>query len=46
MHLWALNRGVLLTPVHNLALLSPFHVESDINSHTQIFDSALAALFN
>jgi glutamate-1-semialdehyde 2,1-aminomutase len=45
MHLWALNRGVLLTPFHNMALLSPFHNETDIDTHTQIFESALAALF-
>ena len=46
MHLWALNRGVLLTPFHNMALLSPFHTESDVDTHTEIFDSALAALFS
>jgi glutamate-1-semialdehyde 2,1-aminomutase len=22
-HLWALNRGILLTPFHNMALMSP-----------------------
>ena len=27
MHLWAINRGILLTPFHNMALLSPFHTE-------------------
>lgn len=46
MHLWALNRNVLLTPFHNMALLSPFHVESDIDSHTEIFSSAISALLN
>ncbi len=25
MHLWCLNRGILLTPFHNMVLLSPFH---------------------
>ncbi|MFM8652399.1 MAG: aminotransferase class III-fold pyridoxal phosphate-dependent enzyme, partial [Acidimicrobiaceae bacterium] len=45
MHLWALNRGVLLTPFHNMALISPFHNEADIDTHTQIFESALAMLF-
>ena len=25
MHLWALNRGVLMTPFHNMALMSPAH---------------------
>ena len=46
MHLWALNRNVLLTPFHNMALLSPFHVESDVDSHSEIFSSALSALLN
>ena len=46
MHLWALNRGVLLTPFHNMALLSPFHNDANIDTHTQIFESALAALFS
>jgi glutamate-1-semialdehyde 2,1-aminomutase len=44
MHLWALNRGILLTPFHNMALLSPFHTERDIDIHTQVFESALVAL--
>ncbi|NBQ03663.1 MAG: aminotransferase class III-fold pyridoxal phosphate-dependent enzyme, partial [Actinobacteria bacterium] len=44
MHLWALNRGVLLTPFHNMALLSPFHTEKDVDLHTEIFASAVAAL--
>jgi len=44
MHLWALNRGVLLTPFHNMALLSPFHTEQDIDDHTDIFASAVSAL--
>ena len=46
MHLWALNRGVLLTPFHNMALLSPFHTEHDIDTHTEIFSSAISALFS
>ena len=25
MHLWAINRGILLTPFHNMALMSPHH---------------------
>ena len=46
MHLWALNRGILLTPFHNMALLSPFHTQQDIDLHTQVFDSALDLLTN
>ena len=44
MHLWALNRGVLLTPFHNMALVSPFHEKSDVDLHTEVFDAALSAL--
>jgi glutamate-1-semialdehyde 2,1-aminomutase len=44
MHLWAINRGVLLTPFHNMALFSPFHTMSDVEQHTAQFDEALTAL--
>lgn len=44
MHLWALNRRILLTPFHNMALMSPDHVDDDVEMHTEVFDAALAAL--
>jgi glutamate-1-semialdehyde 2,1-aminomutase len=44
MHLWALNRGVLLTPFHNMALFSPHHTEADVDRHTAVFDEAVQAL--
>ena len=44
MHLWTLNRGVLLTPFHNMALFSPAHTESDVDRHTKVFGEAVAAL--
>ena len=44
MHLWAINRGVLLTPFHNMALFSPFHLDADVDRHTEVFEGALAAL--
>ena len=44
MHLWALNRGVLLTPFHNMALFSPHHTELDVDRHTEVFGEAVAAL--
>lgn len=37
MHLYALNRGILLTPFHNMALMTPFHSENDVDLHTSIF---------
>ncbi len=44
LHLWALNRGILLTPFHNMALLSPQHEASDVDRHTEVFGEALDAL--
>jgi glutamate-1-semialdehyde 2,1-aminomutase len=44
MHLWALNRGVLLTPFHNMALLSPHHTADDVARHTEVFRDAAVAL--
>jgi glutamate-1-semialdehyde 2,1-aminomutase len=36
-HLYALNRGVLLTPFHNMALMSPATTEEDVDRHTEVF---------
>ena len=44
LHLWALNRGVLLTPFHNMALFSPHHTPADVDRHTEVFGEAIAAL--
>jgi len=37
MHLAALNRGILLTPFHNMALLAPAVTETDVDRHTEVF---------
>ena len=44
MHLYAMNRGVLLTPFHNMALMSPFHTEAHVDLHTEVFAGAVAEL--
>jgi glutamate-1-semialdehyde 2,1-aminomutase len=44
LHLYALNRGILLTPFHNMALMSPATTAADVDRHTEVFDDALAAL--
>ena len=44
LHLWCLNRGVLMTPFHNMALFSPAHTEADVDRHTEVFGEAVAAL--
>jgi glutamate-1-semialdehyde 2,1-aminomutase len=49
LHLYALNRGVLLTPFHNMALMCPDTTAGDIDRHTQLFAEAadeLAQLFS
>jgi glutamate-1-semialdehyde 2,1-aminomutase len=38
MHLFMLNRGVLMTPFHNMALMCPSTTESDVNMHTKLFE--------
>jgi glutamate-1-semialdehyde 2,1-aminomutase len=43
-HLWALNRGILLTPFHNMALMSPATTEADVDRHTEVFAEAAAAI--
>jgi glutamate-1-semialdehyde 2,1-aminomutase len=44
MHLAALNRGILLTPFHNMALIAPDVTEADIDGHTQVFRESVAQL--
>jgi len=43
-HLYALNRGVLLTPFHNMALMSPATSEADVDAHTDVFGEMAAEL--
>jgi glutamate-1-semialdehyde 2,1-aminomutase len=43
-HLYALNRGILLTPFHNMALMSPATSEEDVDAHTAVFDEAAQEL--
>jgi glutamate-1-semialdehyde 2,1-aminomutase len=44
MHLYALNRGILLTPFHNMALFSPHHNAADVDHHTAVFAAAVSEL--
>src|ERR1041384_2485830 len=45
MHLFALNRGILMTPFHNMALISPETTQADVDDHTKVFRNAVALLF-
>jgi glutamate-1-semialdehyde 2,1-aminomutase len=45
MHLYMLNRGILLTPFHNMALMAPSTTQADVDRHTAVFAEAAAELF-
>ena len=44
MHLYAMNRGILLTPFHNMALMCPQTETEDVEKHTKVFREALNEL--
>ncbi|MFY9552668.1 MAG: transaminase, partial [Thermoanaerobaculia bacterium] len=44
MHLSALNRGILMTPFHNMALIAAATTECDIDLHTRVFRESVEAL--
>jgi glutamate-1-semialdehyde 2,1-aminomutase len=44
MHLYAMNRGILLTPFHNMALMSPQTDPDDVDQHTRVFREAVKEL--
>ncbi|MFM9130812.1 MAG: transaminase [Actinomycetes bacterium] len=41
MHLYTINRNILMTPFHNMALMCPVTKESDVDAHTRIFKEAV-----
>src|SRR4029453_15329043 len=38
------NRGILLTPFHNMALMCPATTTADVDRHTEVFGAAVAEL--
>ena len=44
LHLFMSNRGVLMTPFHNMALMCPVTTLADVDLHTRLFDEAVARL--
>jgi glutamate-1-semialdehyde 2,1-aminomutase len=44
MHLYAMNRGILLTPFHNMALMSPYTTRENVDYHTEVFAAAVSDL--
>jgi glutamate-1-semialdehyde 2,1-aminomutase len=43
-HLYALNRGVLITPFHNMLLLCPDSSLADVSLHTRVFRDCVRSL--
>jgi glutamate-1-semialdehyde 2,1-aminomutase len=46
LHLYLLNRGILLTPFHNMALMSPASSAADADAHTDVFAAAADELLH
>ena len=46
LHLYLLNRGVMLTPFHNMALMCPTTTAADIDTHNRVFEDALKELLS
>ena len=44
LHLYLANRGVLITPFHNMALMCPATTDADVDTHTELFGAAAAEL--
>ena len=44
LHLYMSNRGVLLTPFHNMALMCPETSAADVDRHTELFAAAVTEL--
>ncbi len=43
-HLMALNRGILLTPFHNMALMCPATTRAQVDRHTAVFRETVEAI--
>ena len=44
MHLYLMNRDVLITPFHNMALMCPQTTAADVDRHTEVFAAAVDEL--
>ena len=44
LHLYLLNRGVLITPFHNMALMCPDTSAADVDLHSRLFATAVDEL--
>jgi glutamate-1-semialdehyde 2,1-aminomutase len=46
LHLALCNRGVLMTPFHNMALMCPQTSRADVDRHTEVFREVVGALWS
>jgi glutamate-1-semialdehyde 2,1-aminomutase len=46
LHLYLVNRDILLTPFHNMALMCPSTTDADVDRHVEVLDSAVRALID
>lgn len=44
LHVALLNRGIFLTPFHNMALMSPQTTATDVRAHTDALEEVVKAL--
>ena len=44
LHLMLLNRGILMTPFHNMALIAPTTTAEDVDLHTKVFEECVDTL--
>jgi glutamate-1-semialdehyde 2,1-aminomutase len=45
LHLAMVNRGILMTPFHNMALMCPETSRADVDRHTAVFREVVGDLF-
>jgi glutamate-1-semialdehyde 2,1-aminomutase len=44
LHLYLANRGILITPFHNMALMCPATTDADVDVHSELFAAAAVEL--
>ncbi len=44
LHLFLVNRGIMLTPFHNMALMAPMTTRTDVDAHHEVFEAAIREL--
>ena len=45
LHLYTINRGIFMTPFHNMALMCPATSAADVDRHTEVFAEAVEELY-